>query len=140
MRIKNCHAHPKADVELRVWGSLDVTANVDGTFTYATANTGPTVNPFSGMDVDVAPAGSVCAIAVKERVRLKSDTPVIRDGTQDCVWAFKAGEDESAPFWVPNFNPNPQLTIIALGIYTEEDWLMLQSLDVTLFDKDTAAY
>lgn len=141
MMVTNWHKHPKADIVLSMWNDVTVTVNEDGTRTYSTDSIGA-IFPFQNMSgTKITTSSFVVAIRFREVRADQSEraTAVLRNGEKDGIWAYsvtKALAQENMTY--PAFRPEKgHLTPIALAIYTPEDWEILQSIGVTLFDGDT---
>lgn len=138
MMATNWHLHPKAEIQFATWSDVTVTVNEDGTRTYHAKNGYGTLNPFSRMFGGTPKPGTViCVVKFKEQHENQEDSgaTVVRNGEKDGVWVYRLYTED---YWSPNFNvENASLTPIALAIYTPEDWEILQSIGVTLFDGDT---
>ena len=141
MPITNWHVHPKADIQLVTWGNATTTVNEDRTRTYHALDDVGTLNPFSRMFGGTSKLGTViCAVKFKEKHANQegSGATVVLNGEKDGVWAYQIWTED---YWNPYFNvQTAALTPIALAIYKPEDWEILQSMGVTLFDADTAPY
>lgn len=141
MMVTNWHLHPKADIKLTTWNSVNVTVNGDGTRTYSTTSSGG-LFPFQNMSgAKITTWTFVVAVRFREARADQSDraTAVLRNGEKDGIWAYSitqaaAGENMAYPGFSLR---SGSLTPIALAIYTPEDWKRLQSMGVTLFDGDT---
>ena len=138
MRLRNWHKHPKADVQLRMWGTPTVTLNTDGTRTYTGDGQ---LLPFDGMLADGFVGGvAINVMRIKETGPINWTDNILRSGTEDGIWAFKMNVDGGSLY--PYFGGMDALpmTPLALAIYTPEDWTLLQLLDVALFDAGMAIY
>lgn len=141
MMVTNWHKHPKADIALEGWNDVTVTVNGDGTRTYSTASVG-SVFPFQNMSgTEITTSSFVVAVRFREARADQSEraTAVLRNGEKDGIWAYSVTRDIAGEnMTYPAFSlVHGSLTLIALAIYTPEDWAGLQSMGVTLFDGDS---
>ena len=141
MRIRTWHRYPRADASLGRWGSVTVTVS-DGVRSYSSQTHG-TLNPFANNVLPGFPAErGVCAIRFRETGSVKASNTALVDGSKTGEWAFEVTSAGTPQFWSPNFgfDVGTTLTPLALGIFTPDDWRIMQMLGLNLFDALTAPY
>ena len=140
MRIRTWHRHPRADVALTTWGSVTVTVS-DGVRSYSSQH--GTLNPFAHAVLTGFPAkNGVCTIRFRETRSIIASNTALVDGRKTGEWAFDVTSAGTPQFWSPYFSPGvgTTLTPLALGIFTPDDWRIMQMLGLNLFDALTAPY
>ena len=140
MRIRTWHRHPRADVALTTWGSVTVTVS-DGVRSYSSQH--GTLNPFAHAVLTGFPAkNGVCAIRFRETGSIIASNTALVDGRKTGEYAFDVTSAGTPQFWSPYFSPGvgTTLTPLALGIFTPDDWRIMQMLGLNLFDALTAPY
>lgn len=140
MRIRTWHRHPRADVALTTWHSVTVTVS-DGVRSYRSQTNG-TLNPFTNVLTGFPAKNGVCAIRFRETGSVNVRNTVLVDGSETGEWAFDATSAGTPQFWSPFFilDNGATLTPLALGIFTPDDWRIMQMLGLNLFDALTAPY
>lgn len=140
MRIRTWHRSPRADVSLDRWGSVTVTVN-DDVRSYGSQTNG-TLNPFTHVLKGFPTERGVCAIRFRETGSVNTKNAVLVDGSKTGEWAFDATSNGTPQFWSPYFilGTGATLTPLALGIFTPDDWRIMQMLGLNLFDALTAPY
>lgn len=140
MRIRTWHRHPRADVALTTWSSVTVTVS-DGVRSYSSQTNG-TLNPFTNVLTGFPTKNGVCAIRFREAGSVNVRNTVLVDGSKTGEWAFYVTSAGTPQFWSPYFilDNDATLTPLALGIFTPDDWRIMQMLGLNLFDALTAPY
>lgn len=140
MRIRTWHRHPRADVALTTWSSVTVTVS-DCVRSYSSQSNG-TLNPFTNVLKGFPTKIGVCAIRFRETGSVNTKNAVLVDGSKTGEWAFDATSSGTPQFWSPyfSFDASTTLTPLALGIFTPDDWRIMQMLGLNLFDALTAPY
>lgn len=140
MRIRTWHRHPRADVALTTWHSVTVTVS-DGVRSYRSQTNG-TLNPFTNVLTGFPAKNGVCAIRFRETGSVNVRNTVLVDSSETGEWAFDATSAGTPQFWSPFFilDNGATLTPLALGIFTPDDWRIMQMLGLNLFDALTAPY